>query len=208
MPTRRINLLPPELAQRKRARQILSSLGAGGIVLVAVLGLFYGVQAARLAAERNRLEVQQEKNDALQAKIGQLAAVDRAQRELARRTDLLASLTQREIRWSTVLSDVSLVIPSDAWLTNLTGTVNATAAADDEGTTILGNIALNGVTFSHVDVAKWLTRLSSVEQFTFPYLSLSQKGELAEVLVVNFNSSVQLSDQAYRVNQRGAQRRI
>jgi Tfp pilus assembly protein PilN len=207
MPTRRINLLPPELAQRKRARQILSSLGAGGIALILALGLVYGLQAARLASERHRLEVQEERNDELQAKIAQLAAVDRSQRLLKQRQELLASLTKSEVRWSTVLSDVSLVIPSDAWLTTFTGTVNI-VADDSEGAQVLGSITLNGVTFSHVDVAKWLTRLSSVEQFTFPYLSLSQKGTIGDTLVVNFNSSVQLSEASFRRNQRGAERDV
>lgn len=208
MASRRINLLPPELAQRKRARAILSSLGAGGLVLILVLGLVYGVQIGRLASERNKLEEQQQRNDALQAQITQLASVERSQRVLQQKTQILAQLTEREVLWSTVLNDISLVIPTEAWLTQFSATVAAGGGEVTEGEEVFGTITLNGMTFSHIDVAKWLTRLSSVEQFTFPYLSLSQKTESGGTPLVTFNSSVRLSEKAFRRNQPGRERKI
>jgi Tfp pilus assembly protein PilN len=206
--TRRINLLPPELAQRKRARQLLSTLGAGGIVLIVLLGIVYAIAVARLASEHHALEVQQEKNDALQAQIAQLNEIARSQVLLKQKSDLLTTLTASEVRWSTVLSDVSLVIPSDAWLTTFTGNVSTTPGTTPEGVASYGSVTMNGTTFSQDDVAKWLTRLDAVEQFTFPYLSLSQKDTIADTVVVTFNSSVQLSQDALRKNQKGAQRPV
>jgi hypothetical protein len=62
------------------------------------------------------------------------------------------------------------------------------------------------VTFSHLDVAKWLTRLAGVDAFTDVYLSISSKAVIGPTSVVDFNSSVSLSDQALRRNQPGAGR--
>jgi hypothetical protein len=68
---------------------------------------------------------------------------------------------------------------------------------------------MNGTTLGHADVAKWLTRLQSVDAFLFPYLSLSAKsGEIAGVTIVNFNSSIRLGAEALRTNQRGARREL
>ena len=97
----------------------------------------------------------------------------------------------------------------------LTCTFDATVTAPCEaeicgefpcGKVALGSVQLTGITFSHLDVAKWLTRLAGVDAFTNAYLSLSSKATIGPQPVVNFNSSVQLSDQALRRNQPGAER--
>lgn len=210
MATRRINLLPPDLAQRRKSRQLAAAIGVAGIGLVAILMLVYGVQELRLRGERSRLEAQEERNDDLRAEVARLEDFDRLQNELQQKTSLLSDLTQQEVRWSVLLADISLVIPSDVWLTNLSGQVRI--ATGDEGgeedEATLGSIEMNGTTFSHVDAAKWLTRLVGVDGFSFPYLTLSVKASIDETATVNFNSSVQLSEQAFRRNQRGAEPRL
>jgi Tfp pilus assembly protein PilN len=204
----RINLLPPELAQRRRQRQLLSMIVAAGLVLIAILALVYVIQEFRLHGVRGDLAAQRDKNASLQAEVGRLQEFDTLERTLKQKQTLLATLTQNEVRWSVLLADVSLVIPSDVWLTTFTGTVNLNPqpAAAGSAAQPLGSITLNGVTFSHVDVAKWLTRLGSVDAFSFPYLSLSSKSTIGTTPVVDFNSSVQLSQEAFRRNQRGAGR--
>lgn len=211
MATRRINLLPPDLAQRRKTRQMAAAIAVAGAGLVAILMLVYGVQELRLHGERSRLEAQQERNADLQAEVSRLEEFDRLQRELRQKTALLTDLTQNEVRWSVVLADISLVIPSDVWLTNFSGSVTIQAqeeGAAEEGETPLGTLELAGTTFSHADVAKWLTRLAGVDGFTFPYLSLSTKAAIDETPIVNFNSSAQLAEAAFRRNQRGAERTL
>ena len=203
MAARRINLLPPDLAHRRRLRQIGAAIGAAGLALVAVLALVYVVQEVRLRGERSRLEEQEDRNAALDSEIASLREFGEIERDLERRVELIDDLAADEVRWSVVLADVSLVIPPDVWLTQFNGSI----AGGEEATT-LGSVEMNGTAFAHVDVATWLTRLERVEAFAFPYLSLSQQAQVGTIPIVNFNSSVQLSDQALRANQRGAQRDI
>lgn len=200
MAARRINLLPPDLAKKRRARQLGAAIGAAGLALVAVLALIFVVQEVRLRGERNRLAEQEDRNAAIQAEIDELREFGTLERQLQERIELIQGLAADEVRWSVVLADISLVIPSDVWLTSFTGSLGQ----GDE----LGSLQLNGTGFTHVDSATWLTRLDRVEGFVFPYLSLSQKGELGNVEIVNFNSTVDLSPAALRANQRGAERQI
>jgi len=208
MSTRRINLLPPEREQQRRARQLTTTIVAAGVALVLVLVIVYAGELVRAHSEKNKLKAQQDQNALLQAQVSRLSSFDQKERELAQKTQLLSTLTQNEVRWSVVLADVSLVIPSNVWLTNLTGTVTATSGPAVPGSTAspLGSIQLTGVTFSQVDVAKWLTRLAGVDAFANAYLALSSKGIIEQTPVVTFNSSVQLSPDALRKNQRGAER--
>lgn len=207
--TRRINLLPPEIAIRRRSRRQASVAIMAGVGLVVILGLFFVVQAGRLGVQRDRLARKEAENATLQTRVDALKQFDERAREVEAKTKLLDDLTFSEVRWSVVLADISLVIPANTWLTNFSATVSAVAPGTQArpGERLqLGKIDLSGVTFSHVDVAKWLVRLAGVDGFTFPYLSLSAKADIGETPVVEFTTSVQLSEEAFRRNQRGSER--
>jgi Tfp pilus assembly protein PilN len=203
---RQINLLPSEIAARRRARQITVLLAAGGLALVAVLAIVFIVESARLSGEKSKLEQARAANARLEGRVAQLGQFSQQQTTLRNKQRLLSTLTTNEVRWSVVLADVSLVIPTDVWLTNLSGSVQAQLGAPAAAGSSLGTIQMSGNTFTHLDVAKWLTRIAGVDGFAFPYLSLSTKAVLEGQEVVEFSSSVQLSDKAFRRNQPGGAR--
>lgn len=208
--SRRINLIPPEIAARRRVRQLTSGAIAAGAIVIVVLGLFTVVQQGRLSGQRKRLVTQEAQNAALQADVSGLSEFAKKAAEVEAKTKLVDDLTRNEVRWSVVLADVSLVIPSNAWLTTFTATVNATASVkpDPKARQQLGKLDMSGVTFTHVDVGKWLVRLAGVRAFTFPYLSLSVKAEIGTTAVVNFTTTVELNEGAFRRNQTGAGRHL
>jgi Tfp pilus assembly protein PilN len=203
---RQINLLPPEIAQRRRVREVTILIGAAGLAVLALLIVVFFVQTARLASERGRLEDVQSQNAALQRKVDSLQALAQLETTLKTKEQLLGQLTQNEVRWSVLLNDVSLVIPSDVWLTNFSGSIQASLGATLPPGEPVGNISLAGSSFTHLDVAKWLSRLALVREFTFPYLTLSSKTGTPAQELVAFNSSVQLSSAALRRNQPGGER--
>lgn len=206
MAAKRINLLPPELAAKRRGRQAGGAILMAGLALIALLAVIFLVQEVRLRSERGRLEAQQERNADLRAERATLAEFDRKEQLLQQKTQLLQQLTAEEVRWSVVLADISLVIPSDVWLTQFTGNVEDGGGGGEEDQPGIGGIQMAGNAFTHVDVARWLTRLSEVDSFAFPYLSLSAKSAIGEVSVVEFNSTVRLNERALRTNQRAGRR--
>jgi len=201
-----INLLPPEIAQRRRVREITLLIGAAGLVLVALLVIVFIVQTARLAGERGKLASVKRQNAALQVRVNQLQSFAQDQATLQNKKRLLATLTQNEVRWSVLLSDISIKIPSDVWLTSLTGSVQVASTAPGQAPQTVGTIAFSGQTFTHLDVAKWLSRLAEVREFSFPYLTLSAKAGAGSSSLVSFNSTVDLSPSALRRNQPGGAR--
>ena len=215
MAARRINLLPPELLAKRKSQQQVAVLGAAGLALVALLAVVYISQAIRLSSAQNELEGQEEANALLRTQVAELSDFKDLQDELETKTELVTDLTVNEVRWSVVLADISLVIPEEVWLTTFNATLTPATQEEDEGDEeaqdeeqgppLIGAITMSGNTFTHPDVAKWLTRLEEVEAFTLPYLSLSAStgGGL-----VSFSSSVELNSEALRRNQRGAERDI
>jgi len=206
---RQINLLPPEIAQRRRAREITLMIGAAGLALVGLLVLILLVQTARVAGERGKLRDVQNQNAALQSRVNELEFVAQNQAELANKQKLLETLTQNEVRWSVILNDISIRIPSDVWLTSFSGAVSA-PVKQPAGAASFGTISFGGATFTHLDVAKWLSRLEDINEFSFPYLTLSSKSGAAEpgTETVTFNSTVELTTDALRRNQPGGMRAL
>lgn len=203
---RQINLLPSDIAERRRARQITMLLAAGGLVLLAILALVFVVQAARLSGERGKLEEQERANARLERQVRGLQEFAQQQARLRNKQQLLGQLTVNEVRWSLVLNNISMRIPSDVWLTNFSGSVQIAPTGPGATTAPVGTVQVSGKTFTHLDVARWLTRLADIEEFFFPYLSLSSKTESDTQTLIDFNSSVQLSQEALRRNQPGGQR--
>ncbi|MCA1830085.1 MAG: PilN domain-containing protein [Actinobacteria bacterium] len=190
-------------------------MAAVGVVAI-IIGA-YLFQILRLHGVQNDLKAQTATNDSLRAQLHDLGDFEALNQELKSKTSLISGLTADEVRWSVVLSDVSLVIPPETWLTGFSGSVSAPAvgsaaaganAAAGASAPSLGTIQMNGTTFTHLDVAVWLTRLNQIDAFTLPYVTLSAKASLDGTAIVNFNSSVQLSSKAFRTNQSGAQRKI
>lgn len=201
----RINLVPPDLLERRRARQKTAALVVAAVAFVAMLGGVYVFEGMKLGKAESALETQQATNAGLKTQVARLTEFERLEIRAKQKVELLDGLTRTEVRWSAVLADLSLAIPSNVWLTSFSGAMEQSLATATPGAPI-ASIQMNGTTFEHIDVARWLTRLADVKQFTFPYISLSQKSELFGRKVVQFNSSVKLSQDALRANQKGGKR--
>jgi Tfp pilus assembly protein PilN len=199
----RVNLLPPELFERQRIRRRTFLVVAFGVVVLAAIGAFYVLQVIRLGQVEDDIRVQQSENAALRQEIADLQDVAALEQEIRETRDLLSSLLADRVLWSGVLRDISLVIPPETWLTGLSGTAGAAPVGGEEVTAepitvagLVGQISFTGNAFDHRDVALWLSRLEDVRGFINPWLTTSTKTSIGETPAVEFNSSVDLSEQA------------
>lgn len=215
----RINLLPPEIYERQRIRRRTAAVVAVGLIVLAALGAFYFLQVLRLNEVEDDIAAQEAENAQLRAQIAELQEIDALQQEIEATRTVLNSLLADRILWSGVLRDVSLVIPGQAWLSGLNGQVGAPGTTGTTVTTpattpapgqaaqpgaLIGQISFDGFAFTHRDVALWLSRLEDVRGFVNPWLSNSSKTEIGTQEAVQFNSSVDLSEQAL-ARRRGGQ---
>ena len=196
----RINLLPPEILERQRARRRTVVVAAAGLVILLLMGAFYVLQLTRLSGLQADLEGQQAENAQLRSQIADLREVADLQAELADSRELLADLLSNQVYWSAIMRDISLVIPGEAWLDGLTGTIAGSEAGDTAAIEVapglVGSISFSGFAFDHRDVALWLSRLEDVRGFINPWLASSAETVIGTTEVVGFQSSVDLSEQA------------
>jgi Tfp pilus assembly protein PilN len=209
----KINLLPPEIHERQRTRRRTAAVIAVGVILLAGVGAFYFLQVLRENSVKEDIEAQQAENAQLQQEINELQEIAQLQQEIEATRGLLSTLLADRVLWSGVLRDVSLVIPGQVWLNGFTGQIGAPAAGTTTTTTtatttttttpgqaaggaLVGQISFNGFAFTHPDVALWLSRLEDVRGLVNPWLSNSTDTQIGTETVVQFTSSVDLSEQA------------
>jgi Tfp pilus assembly protein PilN len=97
---------------------------------------------------------------------------------------LSAALTSR-VAWDRVLRQVSLVLPGDVWLTNLSATAPSAAAGAAAPATTSG-FTLTGSTYSQNGVARFLSRLAVIPDLENVRLQSSQSVLVNERDLVQF----------------------
>jgi Tfp pilus assembly protein PilN len=161
-----VNLLPPELRQRQKTRRRTSALAAAGLAVLALIGMFYFLQTQKLADAQDDLAAQTARNAELQGQIAELQPFANLQAELAAKQQLVVTLFHNEVSWSSVLLDVSRVIPDASYLSSMNGQIVAVPGAvtgTTPDTTLIGSMTFQGFALQTETIATWLTRLEQVQ---------------------------------------------
>lgn len=205
-----VNLLPPELRGRERTRRLAAAVVAGSMMVVALLGVVYVLQMTKLSEAEKQLQAQQGENAGLQTKIAGLQRFAELKQQLAERQALSDSVLQKQVLWSGVLRDVSMVIPGQMYLTSMTAsaagsggetesssTSTATSStAVTPGADLVGTIQFQGVAADQRTVALWLTRLEEVKGWANAWVSSTSKSSLSGADVIQFSATVDLGSKA------------
>jgi Tfp pilus assembly protein PilN len=165
--------------------------------VLGLVGLFYFFQVMNLSRARDDLAAQEGVNRQLQAQVNDLQRFQELQNQLEAKQALVDSVSVSEVSWSTVLVDISQVIPSDAYLTSLTGSIAGATATPTPtptagGAALIGNISFTGVVRETDPLATWLTRLEQVDGWENAWMtSATEQAPFSRIYT--FNSGVDLS---------------
>lgn len=169
-----INLLPPEIYEKRRAERLFFYLIIGFIVLIALfffvyLGTYFLVTQKQSKVDEVEFEARKLKTKTQSPKYTE---AEQVKTEFEQRRNVITQAMAGEVSWYTLLNEVSMVIPSDVWLVSFSG--------DATG------IKAKGYTFKHPAVAKWLERMTEIKEITGIWLTYSQKATLENQPVVEF----------------------
>ena len=203
---RRIDLLPPAYAQRKRERNALLIVAVAAIVIVLLLlGWWFWLGLQINDAETELAQIEQTNED-LEAEIAELQRFVDLQNEVDAKRTALQTVMTGDVDWPGVLAEIAMVMPGEVWLTNLTGSAGQTEGfteAPTEASPIpisnietFGRIQFEGTSLTMPGVAKWMLRLEGVESFFATYLQSASAGESEGQTTFNFETSIEFSDKA------------
>jgi Tfp pilus assembly protein PilN len=201
----RVNLLPPEIQEAARFRRFQLAMVAAGVAAVAVVGALTFSAHQGVSQAKADLQTAQSQQSNLQSQLAGLQSVKDVYTQVAAKKAMLTQAMGPEIRWSYYMTDLSLKIPQNVWLTNVTASETAgagaaaAAAAPAAGGLVpagVGTVGFSGMAFSHDDVATWLDALAKEHGFSNAYFTNSTKATIGPREVVNFASSVTLTQAA------------
>lgn len=198
----RVNLLPPEIAERARLRRLKVVLTGGLVATVGVVGALYASAAADVGDATAQVAAVTARSADLQAQTRALAHVDALYGQADQARARLAAAMGEEVRFSQFLDDLSKQVPEHVWLTDITFTQTPSTGAPSAeatpatGETSIGTVTFTGVGFRHDDVAAWLDSLAAQEGFADPYVTDSTAGLIGGRRTVSFTSSVTITADA------------
>jgi len=168
---KRIDLLPPE--QRVKASRERGLLWAILILvaIVAALGMVYMWQNGKVTDKQAELNALTAEVLAAQKKAVELAPYAEIQTTRTAMTATAQGIYYSRVPWSTILQEISLVIPDNVRLQSLSCTVPATMLPGSAGPAAPGaagsaDVTFSGTTYTHKDVAEFMTRLGLIPQLS------------------------------------------
>jgi hypothetical protein len=220
----RIDLLPPGVRELRVVRRQRTGIGAGFLLLLALLGLWYVLEHRQLTQTRQEADEQRAVATGLRARRAQLQPFADLEAQIVAADQLRAQVYSSEIRFSGVMKDISAIVPDDVWLTSMdvafsdgstektaganasaqagTGATGATPGSPGAGGPV-ASITFGGAGLGHVDVGGFLRALArgpkkgSQTVYLNPYFSTSQKSDTSGEETVTFSATVDLSAAAY-----------
>jgi Tfp pilus assembly protein PilN len=195
-----VNLLPPDILEAQRWRRRMVLAGIVGAVVIALLIGYWLLQATTLSSVRGDIDDRNRTNASLQQSIADKQKFATLQTQAQAQQNLLSAAFADEVSFSSLLMDFSRVIPSDAFVDNLTVQVqDVTAPVEGQDTTtqpatgLIGSITGSGQAASIDSVASFISRLEQVKGWVNPFVSTVSRVE--EINGVAYSLSVDLTDE-------------
>jgi len=185
---RAVNLLPRDhQRERLQGARVPLFAAAGGVIAVTAFAMFLAASAARDASDRGaELQAVEAALRALPKSEEQSVTQGSLVRERSDRVAALAAALTTRVPFDRVLREISFVLPEDTWLTQLSATAPASvvpvavgAAPPPPPTTTAApaGVTIEGATYSHDSVARFLARLSVVPSLENVRLTSSARVE-------------------------------
>jgi Tfp pilus assembly protein PilN len=183
----RVNLLPPEIAERAKVRKAQLAMVGTGLAAVAVVGVMYTQASAKVSDATEQKEQAVAANVELRSDLAKLATVKATYAKVDAANKTLATAMKYEVEWSSFLHGLTLTIPENVWLDSMEVRMNVVKTTSGDGAPVLdqqlGTVTFKGKAFSHDDVASWLESLDSQKGYSDPYFTLSKLSGPDETLL-------------------------
>jgi Tfp pilus assembly protein PilN len=192
----RVNLLPPEIAEGRRFRRMQYGLGAVVVGVVAAVAAGFVLANGAVSSAQQNLDEATAQGTRLQAESARYADVTKVYNQADAARAMLTLAMGQEVRYSRLLSDLSLSVPQNVWITQLSYAQTATKPAVGSVQPGVGTMTVAGKGFSHDDVAVWLESLAGQKTLANPYFSSSTESLIGTRKAVDFSSTATVTNDA------------
>ena len=167
----RINLIPPEILEKRKTEGRLAWVLLAFVVVAAFLVGFFGVMRVSVGVKEQDVASAEQETESLELQAARFQVFEEREEDLQRRVEMSRQVLQGRVDWNRLCQELSLVLPDDVWLTSING-------SEELGVTIVGSALdfRDDVPDSgHKIIASTLVRLADLDQLYNVWLSDSTK---------------------------------
>jgi Tfp pilus assembly protein PilN len=186
-----MNLLPSDIKARQRQRRTLTIVTGAGVLVLVLLGLVLLIQRGTIGREEDTLQDLQGQRQALAEQVARLQEFGDLQASVEQRRQTLGAALSGDVAWSRFMNDLSLIMPDNSWLVNLS--LSSAPGVAPNGEASVGTVTFSGFVFDFPGLAGWLTRVAQIDGLTFLYLTNGSKSAIGTSEVVSFGSNANLT---------------
>jgi len=196
-----VNLLPPEVHQRRAAKRLRSwlVLAIGLVVALTVGGIIWA--GTEVTAADDRLQLAKDEHKRLKQEEAEYARVPIVLAELANAENAETLAMWREILWEPYAHEIVAILPQDVIIweyraTNPGAVEGMLAPGHPLETQSYSTIEFSGSAATRPDVAEWIEAIESVEGFQHAWVNVIEvaseiDGE--QVTLWSFTGSINLN---------------
>jgi Tfp pilus assembly protein PilN len=192
-----VNLLPPEISEGKRLRQVQLGGAAAVALAVVVVGALYMTQAADVTKAKQSEAAANAENSTLTTKVASFSRLRDVQASLTAHEAMLTQAMGTEVQWSKYLGDFA-TLPASTWLKSLTATETVqpgSLASSSQAPPVVATVLLQGTGLKYGNLADFLDRLAKlgeVDGLTNAYFTTATEKYIDSTNVVDFQGSSDL----------------
>jgi Tfp pilus assembly protein PilN len=210
-PVPRVNLLPREILENRRFRNVQVLLALVVVLTLALAGAAFWRSDRAVGDARESLEAVQAQTVALEAKQRSYAAVPQTLAELEYARTARETVMTNDVAWYRYLSDLADAAPTDVAFQSITLKVPAPGAAGAAPATpatqsatadpflpagALGTVTVTGISGTYPKVAAWMDALDKIAGLDVSTLANATRATDPEDTDVTFSSGITVTDEA------------
>lgn len=177
----RINLLPPEITEKRKAEQRWKYVIAGAAALYIVIGIFWFFMFLQVTAKSADVAAREQEAQALNAQANAFKVFEDRKQALDARQAVADKALAGRVDWSKLFSEVALVLPADSWLTKLKADEKA-FTAEGKCVDAVGDTGASGFK----PLAKLLVHMADLREIENVWLQSTTREEYQDQPVVSF----------------------
>jgi Tfp pilus assembly protein PilN len=184
----RVNLLPPEILERRRAESRIGWVALAAVGVALILAVVWGFSSYRVQAKRDELAAIQQQVQVANAEAAQLAIFEQRATELQARTATVAAALGGRYDFPRLWEEISLVLPTDAWIQSLN-------SGEASGITFSGYVVGapdDTPDAGHKALAKTLVRLTDLDDLYDVWTSSSNKVQVEQHDALQFSITAKI----------------
>lgn len=167
----RINLLPPEIAAKRRFERIRVYVAIGSLVFIGVLAAVWMYGLTQVAARSSQLQALRTEAEKYRSTAESYKVFESRKEDLVGRKSIADRALADRILWGRLSDEMSLVLPSGMWVTRIGFSEEAGLELEGSAVDAIADVPDAG----HKEIAKLLVRLADMPQLYDVWLVNSEK---------------------------------